>query len=175
MLRTPTDPVRSPAYRMGALVLFAATAVILVALAFEHVGGYLPCPLCLQQRYAYYLAIPLLFLALVLVGAERERMAALVFAAVGIAFLGNAGLGVYQAGAEWGYWAGPASCAATNAPLSTSAGGLLKDLATTRVARCDVALWRFLGLSFAGWNVVACIMLGAGAFSAALSALRGRG
>jgi disulfide bond formation protein DsbB len=29
------------------------------ALAFEHIGGYIPCALCLLQRDPYYYAIPL--------------------------------------------------------------------------------------------------------------------
>jgi disulfide bond formation protein DsbB len=31
------------------------------------------------------------------------------------------------------------------------------------VIRCDEASWRFLGLSFAGWNVIASILLAVGA------------
>ena len=66
LLRSSPDPLQSPAYRTGGLVLFAAIAVILTALGFQYIGGYAPCPLCLQQRYAYYAGIPLVFLALVL-------------------------------------------------------------------------------------------------------------
>lgn len=172
MLRNPSDATRSMAYRTGALVLFAAVVVIGTALAFEHVGGYAPCPLCLQQRYAYYAGIPALFLALVLVAAERPHIAAVLFAAVALGFLANAGLGTYHAGVEWKLWLGPDTCAATDVkPLSTG-GGLLKDLATTRVIRCDEAPWHLLGLSFAGWNVVASLLLAAGAAAAAVKALR---
>ena len=112
-------------------MLFGAAAVILTALAFEYIGGYMPCPLCLQQRYAYYVGIPLLFIGLVLIGADRPRAAALVFAVVAIAFLGNAGLGVYQAGAEWKLWPGPDTCAGAWG-LATNAGGLLEDLSRRR-------------------------------------------
>src|ERR1700682_2691287 len=100
----------TPAYRMGGATLFFAVAVILTALAFEHVGGYAPCPLCLQQRYAYYVGIPALFLALVLLSSERPRAAALIFLLVAAAFLANAGLGTYHAGVEWKLWAGPDTC-----------------------------------------------------------------
>jgi disulfide bond formation protein DsbB len=172
MLRNPSDATRSSAYRMGALVLFAAAVVILAALAFEHIGGYTPCPLCLQQRYAYYAGVPMLFLALVLLSARRPHAAAAVFLVVALAFLANAGLGTYHAGVEWKLWPGPDTCAGAPQPLSTG-GGLLKDLATTRVIRCDEAPWQFLGLSLAGWNVVACLLLAAGAVSAAAKALRG--
>ena len=54
----------------------------------------------------------------------------------------------------------------------STGGGLLKDLATTRVIRCDEAPWHFLGLSFAGWNVVASGLLAIGSLSAAAKAWR---
>jgi disulfide bond formation protein DsbB len=162
---------RIPAYRAGVLVLSAAAVVILAALGFEHVGGYAPCPLCLQQRYAYYTSIPLLALALVLIFAKRSGTAASIFIVVALAFLANAGLGAYHAGVEWELWPGPESCAAAGA-LSTNAGNLLSDLATTRVVRCDQAAWRLLGLSLAGWNVVASLALSAGSAWAAASAGR---
>ncbi len=173
LLRTAPDPLQSPAYRTGALVLFAAVAAILAALGFQYIGGYAPCPLCLQQRYAYYAGIPLLFLALVLTAADRRALAAVLFLAVAAGFLANAGLGVYHSGVEWKFWAGPDTCAGAAAPLSTSAGGLFKDLATTHVIRCDEAPWRFLGLSFAGWNVIASLLLAAGATFSAIKARHG--
>ena len=65
------------------------------------------------------------------------------------ASLVNAGLGVYQAGAEWKFWDPPATCASpTELPTFD-----LKTMNLDRVpAACGVASWRFLGLSFAGWN-----------------------
>ncbi len=170
MLLTHSDPLQTPAYRMGWAVLIAATAVILLALSFEYVGHYEPCPLCLQQRYAYYAAIPALFLALVLVAAQRNGLAAAIFIAVALAFFANAGLATYHAGVEWKLWAGPDTCAATPNALST--GNLLEQLQTIRVLRCDEPAWTFMGLSFAGWNVVTSLLLGVGAAAAAVKALR---
>jgi disulfide bond formation protein DsbB len=153
------DPFKSPAYRAGSAALVGAIVVILVALGFQHIGGYQPCPLCLQQRWAYYAAIPALFVGLSLLGAERPGAAGVIFLLVSLAFLANAALGVYHAGAEWKFWPGPDTCAAGTMPLGTPAGSLLKQLETARVVRCDEAAWRFLGLSFAGWNVVTSLLL----------------
>jgi disulfide bond formation protein DsbB len=166
-------PQKAPAYRAGSVTLFLAAAVILGALAFEHLGGYSPCPLCLEQRYVYYAGIPLLFLALVLVAAGRTSLAAVVFFAVALAFLTNAGLATYHAGVEWKLWAGPDTCSAATQPLGAGGGGLLGELGKTRVIRCDEAPWQLFGISLAGWNVVACLLLTAGAFSAGVKALRG--
>lgn len=157
------------AYRLGALTWFGAIAVILAALGFEHIGGYMPCPLCLQQRWAYYAAVPAVFIALAIFSAGHRRLSGLVLLTIGLGFLANAGLGVYHAGAEWGYWPGPSTCSGELQPLSTS-GWLLKELGNARVVRCDAASWRFAGLSFAGWNVVASVILFFLALKAAFAA-----
>ena len=159
----------APAYRAGAFALLLALATILAALAFERFGGYAPCPLCLMQRWAYYAGVPALFLALVLVAAEWPRFAALLFFAVALGFLANAGLGVYHSGVEWGFWPGPDTCTGELQPLKSGGAGILDKLKDTTVVRCDQAAWRFAGLSFAGWNVVASFV----AFVASLQAAFG--
>jgi disulfide bond formation protein DsbB len=168
----PFQSMLSSSQRVGALLLVAATAVILTALAFEHLGGYTPCPLCLEERYGYFAAIPALAIALFLLWAGRLGAASAVFALVALVLLANGALGIYHAGAEWKLWPGPETCGAAQ-PLSKAAGSLLNDLGTTRVIRCDEAPWHFLGLSFAGWNAVASLGLAAGATLAAIMARRG--
>jgi disulfide bond formation protein DsbB len=162
-----------PAYRVGGLALALAVAAIATALGFEHISGLEPCQLCLEQRYAYYAGIPLLFLALVLVAAEQQRWAALFFLVVALAFLANSGLAVYHAGVEWKFWAGPDTCTQPGGDLKPLGGrSLLDGLAKTRVIRCDEAQGRFLGLSFAGWNVIGSFVIFAAALKAALAAAR---
>ncbi len=161
---------KSPAYRLGAFALLAATAAIAAAWGFEIIGGYMPCPLCLMQRWAYYAGVPALFVALILLTSERQRAAGLLFLLVSLAFLSNAGLGVYHAGAEWKFWDGPSTCAGGGAAVAATAGDLLKNLAETRVVRCDEAQLRIFGLSFAGWNVVASFVLAMAALRAAFAA-----
>ena len=140
------------------LVIFViTTAILLGAYGFEYMG-YAPCELCLMQRYAYYAAIPALFLALVMSSGGKSGWAAFLFFLVALTFLANAGLGVYQSGAEWKFWPGPAFCG-TEQALTGQAGNLVKELATTKVIRCDEASWRFLGLSFAGWNVLTSLAI----------------
>src|SRR5690606_31347735 len=69
-------------------------------------------------------------------------------------------LGGYHAGVEWGFWPGPTDCGAIVAPPSGS-GSLLDQLDAVIPPSCDQAAGRFLGLSFAGWNVVASVALAA--------------
>jgi disulfide bond formation protein DsbB len=168
MLETTIRPDHANAYRLGGLTLLVSTGIILMALGFEYLGGYAPCPLCLMQRYAYYAGIPLTFVAMAMV-AERPRIAALVFLLVAFAFLANAGLAAYHAGVEWHFWPGPDTCTAAQT-LPTNPADLLKGLESARVVRCDEATWRLFGLSFAGWNVFISLVLFAVALQAAFAA-----
>jgi disulfide bond formation protein DsbB len=157
MLETTIRPDRADAYRLGGLALIIAAGVILLALGFEYLGGYAPCPLCVMQRYAFYAGIPLTFIAMALI-AERPRIAAFVFLLVALGFLANAALAAYHAGVEWHFWPGPDTCAGAQA-LPTNPAELLKGLESARVVRCDEATWRLFGLSFAGWNVLISLAL----------------
>jgi disulfide bond formation protein DsbB len=164
---------RGADYRYGAVALFLTTGAILAALGFQYIGGYVPCMLCLIERYAYYVAVPVLFVALALTSGSYRGLAAILFFLVALAFLANAGLGVYHAGAEWKFWPGPETCGGGES-LSTTAGGLLNDIQGIKVMRCDEASFRFLGISFAGWNVVSSLLIIALALRAGLAASAGR-
>lgn len=160
------NAARNRGQRMALASLILAVLAISAAWAFELVGGYEPCPLCLQQRWAYYGSIPALMLSLALHSGARNSnkqigSAAVLLGLVAAAFLVNAGVGVYHSGIEWHWWPGPTACAASAKPLQVGAGGLLDSLKEVRVVRCDEAPWRLLGLSFAGWNVVVSLMVAA--------------
>ena len=164
---------RGADYRYGAVALFMTTGAILAALGFQYIGGYVPCMLCLIERYPYYAAVPVLFVALALTSGSYRGLAAILFFLVALAFFANAGLGVYHAGAEWKFWPGPETCGGGES-LSTTAGSLLNDIQGIKVMRCDEASFRFLGISFAGWNVVSSLLIMALALRAGLAASAGR-
>lgn len=133
----------------SALVFVVAGVTILAALAFEHFGGYAPCPLCLEERYAYYFAVPAAALVYLFARGRSTGFSRILLALIALAFLANAALGVYHSGIEWKWWAGPGECSGAF-ELQWGEGGIVD----TPVIRCDEASWRLLGLSFAGWNAV---------------------
>lgn len=47
---------------VGTALILAVTMAITVgvALGFQHIGGYIPCKLCLEQRWPYYIGAPLM-------------------------------------------------------------------------------------------------------------------
>jgi len=151
----------NPALTAALAVTAIAAATLAGAWFIQLVLDIRPCPLCFEQRYAYYLAVPLG--ALVAVAAARDAPRGVVLAGLALlalAALGNAGLGAYHAGVEWKFWPGPTECTGPVGNLG-SAGNLLERLDTVKVIRCDEVQWTFLGLSLAGYNVLISLAMAA--------------
>ncbi|NDV87389.1 disulfide bond formation protein B [Aurantimonas aggregata] len=150
-------------------LLVGLAATVGTALIFEHVGGYIPCALCLQQRIPYYVAIPVALIAFVAAaGRAPARFTRLLLLAIGAIMLVSLYLAVKHAGVEWGFWAGPADCAQVGGG-ELLGGDLLATIDAIRPPSCDEAAGRFLGLSFAGWNVLASALFAAVALRAAFA------
>jgi disulfide bond formation protein DsbB len=153
------QPISTAGGFAAIIALTLATAAIGIALGFQHIGGYIPCALCLQQRTAYYVAIPLLAVGLLLQAQVSPAfLIRACFAIVCALMAYNAALGVYHAGFEWGFWAGPADCAVVSGNSAVSAGDLLATIDAIKPPSCDQAALRVLGISFAGWNAIVSLM-----------------
>ncbi|MCB1461898.1 MAG: disulfide bond formation protein B [Nitratireductor sp.] len=164
-----SQSTRNPALVAAVLVFFGMVAVIASVQGFEHIGGYIPCKLCLAQRQPYYYAFPVSLIAIL--SAWRGWSPVLTRGALlvtGALLLWTFGLGIYHSGVEWGWWQGPGDCGAVAGGISTNVGDLLGDLTAKRPPSCTEAAGRFLGLSFAGWNVLASAALALIAFRGAL-------
>jgi disulfide bond formation protein DsbB len=151
----------SPALAAALAITAIAAATLAGAWFFQLVLDIRPCPLCLEQRYAYYLAVPLG--ALVAFAAARNAPRAVLVAGLGLlalAALANAWLGGYHAGVEWGFWPGPTECSGPVLDLGR-AGSLFDNLDKVKVIRCDEVQWRFLGLSLAGYNLLISLAMAA--------------
>ena len=154
--RLAADPAAVAALAIAAV----AAATLAGAWFFQLVLDIRPCPLCLEQRYAYYLALPLAAAGGVcrrargaaagaagrLCGASARRPRPMPgSAAITPASNGNSGR------------------ARPIAPGRSvdlgSAGTLLQRLDTVKVIRCDEVQWRFLGLSLAGYNVLISLLM----------------
>ncbi|HLH97590.1 MAG TPA: disulfide bond formation protein B [Xanthobacteraceae bacterium] len=154
-----TEVVRArPITAAAAAVAALGAATILGAWFFQYGLGYQPCPMCLQERFPYYFAIPLAVLVVLgeQVGASRKVLL-LALLAIAAGMLWNAGFATYHAGVEWKLWEGPRDCTGNFAGLG--AGGLLKQLQSIHVPRCDEAAWTFLGISLAGYDALISLML----------------
>jgi disulfide bond formation protein DsbB len=163
-----TNVLRPFLDRWRLCAVLVAAAMLATAHAFETFGGYAPCQLCLRQREVYWaiLALGLAFMVLVRTpGGPRWRAATCWVLA--LAFAVSCGVAVYHAGAEWKFWPGPQTCSGTGKVNLDDMKALL-DGATFKPPSCEDAAWRMAGLSMAGWNALASLVLAALSVLAAL-------
>lgn len=130
--------------------LLGPAAVLGAALFSQYVGGLAPCPMCIWQRWPHAIAIALAALALLL---APRPVAKAALGAGALALLVGAGIGVFHAGVELGYWEGPSTCVGGDiSALSTEA--LIAQIQGAPLVRCDEIAWSFAGVSMAGWNAI---------------------
>jgi disulfide bond formation protein DsbB len=125
------------------------------ALVSQFGFGLHPCEMCYWQRWPHQAAIVLALLALLLNRNDKIMRALTLLAAIAIAVSGA--IGIFHAGVEYGLWEGLTTCSTSHSgPIS------LDEIMAAPIIRCDVAQWRLLGISLAGFNAI---------FSAAAAAL----
>ncbi|WP_238991825.1 disulfide bond formation protein B [Gemmobacter caeruleus] len=155
-----TTSLPTPQRLQIAIAAAGSAGLLLGALAFQYLGGLAPCQLCIWQRWPH--------LAAVLIG-----VVAVTFGARGLAVLGglaaltSAGIGVFHVGVEQGWWAGLQSCTAGSISGISASDLLNPAVDVAQVVRCDAIAWSLMGISMAGWNVIASVILAAIWFTAA--------
>jgi disulfide bond formation protein DsbB len=155
-MTTMLEPILEPS-RAALLLALASLGILLTAFGVEYLAGAAPCHLCILERWPYA--------ALIVVGliGWRWRPRAMLGLAV-LVLLGSAGLAGYHVGVEQGWFALPASCAASGQASSIEE---LKQLLAEAPPTCDQVSFTLLGLSLAVWNVVTSLALAAYAAAAA--------
>ncbi len=147
--------------RWPAFAFLASAAMLGAAHAFQ-AAGYEPCDLCLRQREVYWAALAVAAVGVALqvsrpvIGRWPSKLAIAALAAI---FLFGAGLAAYHAGVEWDFWPGPPTCSGAGAGPVTLESLEAALSGQTRIVPCDEAAWRFLGVSMAGYNVLASLVL----------------
>lgn len=145
--------------RMACLLLALVSAgALLAALALQYLGGLPPCQLCVWQRWPY--------VALIVLGLAGWRWQPRVLLGIAaVVLLVGAGLAAYHVGIEQGWWALPESCVAGGGAQSVED---LRRLLAEAPPACDQVGFSLLGLTLAGWNLVASLGLAALTLAAAL-------
>lgn len=138
---------------LGVLAGAGSAGLLIAALGFQAIG-YVPCELCILQRWPHLVAAIIAVVVLVVSNNPIWRwLGALATAtACGIAF--------YHVGVEQGWWEGPTACTGTIRDLATmSTQDLMTQLQSAPVVRCDEPQWYFLGLTMAAWNAICSAIL----------------
>jgi disulfide bond formation protein DsbB len=151
----------NPPLAAAAIIAVVGALTICGFYFFQYVMLLAPCPLCLEQRYAFYVCVPLALL--LWLGANHgasSKVLIVGFLVIAVFMLWNTGLSAYHAGVEWKFWPGPNDC---SGPIDKfgSVRDMLNQLQRISLVRCDEVTWSFLGLSLAGWDVLVSLSLAA--------------
>ena len=131
-------------------------SMILFALISEYVFGFVPCSLCLLQRYPHILVA---ITSAWLIFFRTHNFFIYPVNTLIMAF--SIILASYHVGVEQSIFQGPQSCSSLNLSLVSekNAEALLKDILNTSVVRCNEIKWSFMSLSMATWNLILSIAL----------------
>ncbi len=165
MMNLVKHPLSGPSWPI--LAILASLAMLLGAHAFEIIGKFAPCPLCLRQRDVYWAAAAMAVAGLVLWQRKpANRYLVALNTMLGLVFLTGAVVAIYHAGVEWKFWAGPAACSGGAADVGNIdlIDALSKPIATVS---CADAPWTLFGLSMAGYNALVSVALTVFSFIAA--------
>jgi disulfide bond formation protein DsbB len=150
---------RDPPLSAAAIVAIVGALTIAAVYYVQYVMLLAPCPLCLEQRVAFYVSVPLA--ALLWLGAGHgasRKVLTLGFIVILGVMLWNTGLAAYHAGVEWKFWQGPTDC---SGPIDNigSVGNLMNQLQRISLVRCDEAAMRVFGISLSGYDVLVSLFL----------------
>lgn len=145
------------------------SAALLGGAYLYQLAGYLPCTMCIWQRYPHGVAIAL---GLMLLFLGRGRA---ILALGALAAMTTAGLGMFHTGVERGWWEGPSACTGGASDLSAMTGADLLSFETAEtLVLCDEVVWEFMSLSMASWNAILSVLLAAAWIAAFYLAGRSR-
>lgn len=154
--------MKSP--RRAPVILFLVSAAVVgAALLFQYVGGLAPCELCLYERWPYY-GVAAVALAAAVIGSRA--VSRMVLAVAALAFLAGAGLAFYHVGVEQHWFVGPTACTAGNAAPPANFEEYKRRLMQQQVVACDEPQWTLFGVSLAGLNLLASLLLTLGSLVA---------
>jgi disulfide bond formation protein DsbB len=141
--------------RFPAAVLAASAAVLGAALLSQYWGGLAPCELCVAQRWPWVAAIAISLLSILFGNRPALPWVALLLT---VAFAIGCGLAFYHVGVERHWFAGPEACTGT-ATAADTVEALKAHILGQMPTRCDEPAWSLWGISLAGWNLLASIVM----------------
>jgi disulfide bond formation protein DsbB len=149
-----------------AIFLLTASAALLIgALGFQYIGGLAPCVLCWWQRYAHIATI-VIAAGGVATARAQPRLAWGLVALAGISLLVGTAIAGFHVGVEQHWWQGTAECGSSTSGAS-GIEELRARLLNQPIVRCDEIAWSLFGISMAGYNLLASLVLAIFALSQA--------
>ena len=147
--------MRGDLRRFPIFVLVASAAVLGAAFISQYWGGLAPCELCLLQRWPWAAAIIISLIAITVGSRSTLPWVALLLSA---SFAVGSALALYHVGVEKHWFAGPSACTGA-ATAADTVEELKAQILRQMPVRCDEPAWSLAGISLAGWNFLASLIM----------------
>ncbi len=151
------------------LVVLCSAIALGAALVSQYAFGLEPCALCVYQRWPYGIAIVLALAAATRPPAGPARAGLLVVGGL-VLWVGTL-VAAYHVGVEQGWWLDTLACGGIAIPEGDPQA-VLDQLLSRDAVSCDVVTFSVFGVSMAGYNAMASLVLGAATLWAARAGRR---
>lgn len=152
------------------LLLTIAIAIASTSFFLQYILGFLPCKLCLIERYIFMLICIVTIILAINYAKQKSWLSSFIVLAVLV--FSNLLLSVYHYGVEKRFWAGPQSCSVKNIISPQNTQQLLQSLQHDFVVPCDVPGPILLYLPLTLWSIIGSLLLLTILFSLWFSYLR---
>ena len=144
---------------------FSGVTLAIAVFYFQNTLALAPCPLCLDQRNWHWGVIGVSVLAFVLMRFKPgwSQWAVML---IGLALLGSAAMGMYHVAVEQHWVVAQCDARVNLDDLSLDTQG------TFEVPKCDQIAWQLWGVSMAGWNAIASLLMALLSFAVAAASER---
>lgn len=130
------------------LILAASVVALCMAWLAQYGFGFLPCELCLWQRYGYGLAIVLALGT----SLSNPSFRPLGLGLLALSLAGVAAIAFFHVGVEHSWWEGTSSCGTRT--VGNSVEEITQAIENAPLARCDQASFLLFGFSMAFYNML---------------------
>ena len=128
--------------------------MLLSAFYLEYFHGALPCDLCITQRWFHGAIIGYSFIIILIINKTLISNKLLVLVGA-ILWLSSSLAGLYHFGIEMNFWTGPDGCS-SNIDFSKDT---LTYILNKSPIKCYEVMFEIFGLSLAGWNALASLII----------------
>ena len=132
-------------------IIIIVSLIVLISVHIIEIIGFPACDLCLKQRWAWYLALIIASIPLIV----TINFNKILLSVISIVLFCNAIFAGWHAGIEWDLWSGLTTC---NSNAIFDSNNLLETLKESSVPVCDDASIRIFGISLAGYNFIVSLL-----------------
>ncbi|WP_193741227.1 disulfide bond formation protein B [Candidatus Liberibacter americanus] len=155
------------------ILIVGFTVVLICSLALQHIAGYIPCKLCLQERSLHFYCLLIAIIASFTAYNNRLYLiTCILMGLVSIIMIYNIVLGIIHVEIELNILSAANACIIKPMNEEISAEDLSSSIENQAIVPCNKVNLNILGLSPATWNIIYSVIFSIISYVAAIKTFR---